>query len=206
MGKVEFVRQDPDHLFLRETGSPERGLFFITLGVLFEVLFVYGYWSLLDATGQWSWLWQTTLESELLPFTPLLLLFGGGCVLAGLKELFWQEIWLVQRSSATSEPIITRTLCFGSWRRETVFRKKFITRVELRTIPLDSTGSYLRYRLEFDVQQGENEPKEWVLFEGDGELGGSDAYQIARATSDILGWEGVVGKKRASDGYQLSDE
>lgn len=132
--KVEFFKR----------GRKVTGLFFMILGTLFQIFFIWIYWSFVDSTGQFSFIWLTIIYSDLIPFIPILFMFGGGCFLIAMKEFFWVEGW-----SLKDEQFIIYWQFFRLKKQRIVSFSQIQT-TRINKIPLDQIGIFTQNRLEID--------------------------------------------------------
>ena len=99
-----------DEIKIVKKGSKERGLFFGILGSLFQIIFLWGYWSFLDETGPWAIFWLSIINSEFFPFTFLLFVFGAGCILVAIREFGWEESLVIKTKLSNEIPGVRKKL------------------------------------------------------------------------------------------------
>ncbi|MHA1966396.1 MAG: hypothetical protein ACW964_01215, partial [Candidatus Hodarchaeales archaeon] len=100
--------------------------------------------SFVDSTGSFSFIWLTIIYSDLIPFIPILFMFGGGCFLIAMKEFFWLEGWRLKDGQFTIY-----------WQFFRLKKQKFvpfsqIQNISINKIPLDQIGIFTQNRLEID--------------------------------------------------------
>jgi hypothetical protein len=140
---------------LRE-GSKQRGFFFGILGVLFQIIFVWGYWSFLGETGPWATVWLTLINSEFFPFTFILFVFGAGCILIALRELGWKESILITKRISPDSAGIRKEIQLFRWLRATLILKNQIVTLRLHSILLDEFGVNKSYQIEIDYREDQD--------------------------------------------------
>ena len=140
---IDIDESNPDELWIIRQGSKLQSIFFAIMGFLFQVLFVWAYWSFLDASGPWAFFWLGLINSEFFPLTSLLFLFGGGCFLVAIKEAFWIECWIIKRELSLKTPGIQKQWQLFSWSRT-------------KTISKDTFESVLSNNKDFDKYVSEN--------------------------------------------------
>jgi len=65
---------------------------------------------------------MTFIDTEILPFTTILFIFGGGCFLIGLKEKYWVETVLIHKKKGIDESTVKIIIKFGRiWSKTTQF-------------------------------------------------------------------------------------
>ncbi len=184
---IDINESNPDELWIIHQGSKLQSIFFAIMGFLFQVLFVWAYWSFLDASGPWAFFWLGLINSEFFPLTSLLFLFGGGCFLVAIKEAFWIECWIIKRELSLKIPGIQKQWQLFSWSRTKTISKDKIQSLRIHTIPLDTLKLFNRYQLEVDHQGSINSPLETsVLYSDDSELAGGTILRLAEKIQALL--------------------
>ena len=169
--EVEFLKR----------GRKATGLFFLILGTLFQIIFIWMYWSFIDSTGQFSFIWLTIIYSDLIPFIPILFMFGGGCFLIAMKEFFWLEGWHLKDGQLTIY-----------WQFFRFKKRKFVPFSQIQTIrvnkiPLDKIGIFSQRRLEIDYLEPNQESVVTVtLFIEESSDTTSTCYILERKIKQIL--------------------
>ncbi|MHA2248591.1 MAG: hypothetical protein ACXADY_26835 [Candidatus Hodarchaeales archaeon] len=169
--KIEFFKR----------GRKTIGLFFMILGTLFQILFIWMYWSFVDSTGQFSFIWLTIIYSDLIPFIPILFMFGGGCFLIAMKEFFWLEGWCLEDGQFTLY-----------WQFFILKKEKFvpfsqIKKIRINKIPIDKIGIFSQRRLEIDYLEPNQESVVTVtLFIEESSDTTSTCYILERKAKQIL--------------------
>ncbi|MFX1285001.1 MAG: hypothetical protein ACFFB5_15170 [Promethearchaeota archaeon] len=182
-----FIESNPDELHIIRRGNKLQSVFFVIMGFFFQLLFVWAYWSLLDATGPWAFFWLGLINSDYFPFISLLFLFGGGCFLIAIKEGGWIESWIIRRELPTKKPGIQKQWQLFKWSGVKTVPKDQIRSVRVHTIPLDTLKLFNRYQLEVDCQITPNSPIEThVLYSDDSELAGGTIIRLANQIQEIL--------------------
>lgn len=182
-----FIESNPDELWIIRRGNKLQSVFFVIMGFFFQLLFVWAYWSFLDATGPWAFFWLGLINSDYFPFTSLLFLFGGGCFLIAIKEGGWIESWIIKKELSTKTPGVQKQWQLFKWSRVKTFPKDQIRSVRIHTIPLDTLKLFNRYQLEVDYQGTLHSPIEtYVLYSDDSELAGATIIRLADQIQEIL--------------------
>lgn len=184
---IDIDESNPDELWIIRRGSKLQSFFFAVIGFLFQLLFVWAYWSFLDATGPWAFLWLSLINSDYFPFVSLLFLFGGGCFLIALKEGGWIESWIIKKELSSKTPGIQKQWKLFKWSRSKIISKDQIRSLRIHTIPLDTLKLFNRYQLEVDHQGSINSPLEtFVLYSDDSELACGTILRLAEKIQEML--------------------
>ncbi|MHA2224504.1 MAG: hypothetical protein ACXAC8_04835 [Candidatus Hodarchaeales archaeon] len=184
---IEFDEANPKELRIIKRGSKLRSLFFALMGLLFQILFVWGYWSFLDTTGPWVFFLLGIINSEMFPFTAVLFLFGGGCFLIAIKEGVWIECWIINKKVSPERHGIERRQQLFRWTRSTFVLKNHIQALRIHTIPLDRIKSYNRYQLEIDYFVSSESPVEnLVIYSDDSENAHATILRITQKIHELL--------------------
>jgi hypothetical protein len=135
------------------------------MGVLFQVIFVWGYWSFLDESGPWAFVWLTLINSEFFPYTFILFVFGAGCILLALREFGWSEAIVVKPTLSPEQPGIRKEIRLFQWSRATDILKDQIVTLRLHAILLDEFGINKSYQIEVDYRENrESEIETLILY------------------------------------------
>jgi hypothetical protein len=145
-----------DEIRIVRKGSKERGFFFIILGSLFQIIFLWGYWSFLDETGPWAIFWLSIINSEFFPFTFVLFVFGAGCILVAIREFGWVESLVIKKKLSKEIPGLQKELRLFRWSRTTTILNKQIVTLRLHSILLDQVGMNKSYQIELDYWEEPN--------------------------------------------------
>jgi hypothetical protein len=195
------------HLYESETevrltkrGNKQRGLFFLILGTIFQILFVWGYWSFLDATGPAATFWLAIINSEYLPFTTILFIFGAGCILIAIREFGWQEAWIIKTTLLPNNPGIEKKWkLFWYSKSKKIVQNQIIT-IRMHSIPLDKYKLYQQYQLELDyTDTDESKAKTVVLYKDEDITTASTAERLATKIHEILGISTEIERTQASN-------
>ena len=185
--RFEFNESNPDELWIIRRGSKHRSLFFLIMGSLFQILFVWAYWSFLDTTGPWAFFWLGLINSEFFPLTSLLFLFGGGCILIAIREAGWVESWIIKKELFPKTPGLEKRWQLFNWTKSNSIPMDQIQSLRIHTIPLDALKLFNRYQLEIDYQVSIDSPLEKiVLYADDSRLAGATTIRLAEKIREIL--------------------
>ena len=195
---IDINESNPGELWIIQRGSKFQGIFFAVMGFLFQVLFVWAYWSFLDASGPWAFFWLGLINSEFFPFTSLLFLFGGGCFLLAIKEGILIECWIITKEMYVNTPGIQKRWQLLRWSRKLEIPRYQIRSLRIHKIPLDTLKLFNRYQLEVDYQKNDTSPLETsILYSADNESAGVKTTQLARKIQTILNLPGNIDRKEA---------
>ena len=178
-----------DELSIIKRGSKPRGLFFLIMGLLFEILFFWAFWSFVDTTSPLAFFWLGLIYSEFFPFTSLLLfLFGGGCFLIAIREIGWMESWIIKKQLFLETPGIQKRWQLFEWTgKSKLIPKNQIKTLRVHKIPLDALKLFNRNQLEVDYQVSIDSPLEKVvLYADDSEFAGATTIRLAEKIREIL--------------------
>ncbi|MFW9779794.1 MAG: hypothetical protein ACFFE8_13145 [Candidatus Heimdallarchaeota archaeon] len=146
---TEIFDTDPKELRIIRSGNRITALFFLILGLMFQILFVWGLLTFAEASGIWALLTLGVIQSELFPYLSIVFMFGGGCLLVALREVGWMEYTLVKNGK---EGRIILGSAFLRWKREQEILKNQVQVIRIHIIPLDMIGMVNRYQLEMDYE------------------------------------------------------
>ena len=184
---------------LTKRGNKQRGLFFLILGVMFQILFLVGYWPFLDLTDLRTTFWRMIINSEYFPFITILFIFGAGCILIAIREFGWQEEWIINTSLLPDMPGIQKkwTLFWYSGRKN--ISQNQIVAIRIHSIPLDKYKVYQQKQLEIDyVDTDESDVKTVVLYKDEENLTSSTAERLATKIHAILGISTEIERSQAA--------
>ena len=185
---------------LTKRGNKQRGLFFFILGIMFQMLFVWGYWSLLEVTGSEAIFWLTIINSEYFPFITILFIFGAGCILIAIREFGWQEAWIIKTTLLPNTPgIQTKWKLFWYSGSKEIVQNQIMT-IRIHSIPLDKYKLYQQYQLEVDYSNtDESDVKTVVLYKDESNSTTSTAERLATKIHEILGMTNEIERTQAAD-------
>lgn len=198
---VQYESLSNEVKFIRK-GSKERGLFFGVMGLLFQIMFLWGYWSFLDETGPWAIFWLTIIHSEMFPFTFILFVFGAGCILLAIREFGWQESLIIKTNLFQEIPGIRKDIRLFRWIRTTDILKNQIVTLRLHSILLDQFGVNKSYRIEVDYQEKVTSPIETMILFKDHEDTIQSSLGLVEKIHDILSLSKEI-EKTESITFQL---
>ncbi|UCG00980.1 MAG: hypothetical protein JSW11_15350 [Candidatus Heimdallarchaeota archaeon] len=194
----DINESNPNELWITHHGSKLKSLFFMIMGFLFQVLFVWAYWSFLDASGPWAFFWLGLINSDLFPFTSLLFLFGGGCFLIAIKEGMWTESWIIKKELSLKTPGIQKQWQLFQWSRMKTISRNQIRSLRIHIIPLDTLKLFNRYQLEVDYQLSDDSPLETsILYSDETRLAGARTNQLAKKIQETLNLSERIDMKEA---------
>ena len=195
---IDINEPNPDELWIIQRGSKLQSVFFAVMGFLFQVLFIWAYWSFLDTSGPWAFFWLGLINSEFFPFTSLLFLFGGGCFLIAIKEGFLIESWIIYKQIALNTPGIEKRWQLSRLSRKVVISRDQIRSLRIHKIPLDTLKLFNRYQLEVDYQKTDTSTLETsILYSADNEFASAKITQLARKIQGILNLPENIDRKEA---------
>jgi hypothetical protein len=195
---------NPDELWIIQRGSKPLSIFFALMGLIFQVLFIWAYWSFLDVSGPWAFFWLGLINSEFFPFTSLLFLFGGGCFLVAIKEGFWIESWIIKKELTLNTPGLLQKWQLFRWTRTKKLTKEQIQTLRIHKIPLDTLKLFNRYQLEVDYQDSDNSLLEtFILYSDDTELASATVNRLADTIQEILNINEKIERKEAPRVVQI---
>jgi len=176
-----------DELKIIQRGSTSRALFFFIMGLIAQLLLIWGYWNFLEVTGPWTFFWLGMISSEFFPFFQTLFLFGGGCFLITIREVGWTELWIIKKELFPDSDGIQNIKMLFRWPRTKSIVKDQITTLRLHVVPLDRLKLYNRYQIEIDYRLTPNSSLESeILYKDDGETAKSNVFYLVRKIQEIL--------------------
>jgi len=195
---IDINESNPDELWIIQRGSKLQSVFFAIMGFLFQVLFLWAYWSFLDTSGPWAFFWLGLINSDFFPFTSLLFLFGGGCFLVAIKEGLLIEAWIIYKEITLNTPGIEKIWQLSRWSRKVEISRDQIRSLRIHKIPLDTLKLFNRYQLEIDYQKTDTSPLETsILYSADNESASAKITQLARKIQEILNLPANIDRKEA---------
>ncbi|MFW9902691.1 MAG: hypothetical protein ACFFFH_00045 [Candidatus Thorarchaeota archaeon] len=201
---TDIDESTPGEVWIIQRGNKLQSIFFALMGMIFQILFIWAYWSFLDASGPWAFFWLGLINSDFFPFTSLLFLFGGGCFLVAIKEGMWIESWIVKKELVSKTPGLQKRWQLFRWSRTKTITKDQIQSLRIHKIPLDMLKLLNRYRLELDYQSSGDSPLETViLYSDDKELAGVTVNRLAKTIQEILGISQKIEKKETPQVTQI---
>ncbi len=184
---------------ISKKGSKQRGFFFLILGLIFQILFLWGYWSFLDASGSWATFWLTIINSEYFPFSTILFIFGAGCLLIAIREFRWQEAWIIKTTLFPETPGVQKRWKLFKWSGSKEIVQNQIVTLRIHTIPLDKYKLYQRYLLEIDYQEtSDSNVKTLVLYKENDDSTHSTTMRLAGKIQEILAISEEIERTEAS--------
>ncbi|MFW9856675.1 MAG: hypothetical protein ACFFFG_16610 [Candidatus Thorarchaeota archaeon] len=177
---IEIFDTDPAELRIIKSGNLPTALFFLILGLMFQILFVWGLLTFTAASGIWALLTLGIIQSELFPYLSIVFMFGGGCLLVSVREFGWKEYTLVKNGK---EGRIIFGSAFFRWHREQEILKNQVQAIRVHIIPLDMVGMVNRYQLEMDYQITPGSDLSTLLIFVDKE--GNTKTMVARLASKV---------------------
>lgn len=184
---IEVQELTSSKLIIIKHGNNLRGIFFLFMGLLFQILFLWMFWSFLDTTGPWAYFWLGLIYSDFFPFTSVLIFFGGACIVIAIRDLLWKECWIIDRELTNGESGIEKQICIFRWKKILLIQKVHITSICVHKIPLDSLQYFNQYRLELDYQINNESPvKKEFLYQNDKLSAAGITLQLAKKILDIL--------------------
>ena len=200
---TDIDESNPGELLIIQRGNKLQSIFFVVMGIFFQVLFIWAYWSFLDASGPWAFFWLGLINSEFFPFTSLLFLFGGGCFLVAIKEGLWIESWIAKKELVPNTPGLQKRWQLLRWSRTKSITKDQIRSIRVHKIPLDTLKLFNRYQFEVDYQGiDDSPPKTAILYSDDKESASATVFRLAKKIQDILNFPEEIEKKEASHEIQ----
>ena len=166
---VTKLESNTDEIKIIRKGRKERGFFFGILGILFQIIFLWGYWSFLDETGSWAIFWLTIIYSEFFPFTFISFVFGTGCILIAVREFGWEETLIIRTNLFEEIPGLQKGVRLFRWLRTTTVLNTQIAALRLHSIQLDKVGINKVYQIELDYQEVANSSLKTIKIYGDNE-------------------------------------
>ena len=188
-----------DEIKIVKKGSKERGLFFGILGSLFQIIFLWGYWSFLDETGPWAIFWLSVINSEFYPFTFILFVFGAGCILVAIREFGWEESLIIKTKLSNGIPGVKKELRLFRWSRTTTILNNQIVTLRLHSIQLDQFGINKAYQIELDYREEINSSLKTIKVYRDNEDKINTAVQrLVEKIHRILSLSGEIEKTESA--------
>ncbi|MHA1947081.1 MAG: hypothetical protein ACW97W_13340 [Candidatus Hodarchaeales archaeon] len=176
-----------DEIKIVKKGSKERGLFFGILGSLFQIIFLWGYWSFLDETGPFAIFWLSIVNSEFFPFTFILFVFGAGCILVAIREFGWEESLVIKTKLTREIPGVQKELRLFRWSRTITILNNQIVTLRLHSLQLDQFNINKYYQIELDYREVPNSSVKMMLVYKDNEkIPHSPAQRLAKKIHRIL--------------------
>jgi hypothetical protein len=159
------------------------------MGVLFEILFFWGLWSFLNNSGRWADFFLLIIYSDFFPFTSLLFLFGAGCFLMFIKEMWWVESLFIKKNLEYSQPGIQKEWQFLRWSGRIVkIQKDDILILRVHSFSIDKFNLHKVKQIEIDYQLPEKKsPETFVLYKEHGNGLKLPISRLAHDIQDILG-------------------
>ncbi|MFX0209581.1 MAG: hypothetical protein ACFFDT_26600 [Candidatus Hodarchaeota archaeon] len=202
---MNFQFNEPNHneLEIIRSGSKLKSLFFGILGIMFQTLFIWGYWSFLDNTGPWAFLWLGLINSEWFPFISILFLFGGGCFLIAAREIGWIETWIIKKELIPQTPGIRKRWQFFRWSREKNISKDQIYSLRIHTVPLDRIKLFNRYQLEIGYLDAvDSTLSNLVIYTDETKSAAATTLRLAQKIKEILEFPNEIERTEASNTIQ----
>lgn len=144
---TEIIESDPNKLQFVKRGNKRSGFFFLLMGLMFQILFLWGLWMVADQSGIWTFFTLGIIQSEIFPYLSIVFMFGGGCFLIVFREFGWKEHITIMNTGSSRILIGTH---FFRWQRGQEILTDQIRTIRIHTIPLDLIGMINRYQLEID--------------------------------------------------------
>ncbi|MFX1505065.1 MAG: hypothetical protein ACFFDC_03020 [Promethearchaeota archaeon] len=202
---TDIDESNSGELWIIQRGNKLQSIFFALMGMLFQILFIWAYWSFLDTSGPWAFFWLGLINSEFFPFTSLLFLFGGGCFLVAIKEGLWIESWIAKKELVPNTPGLQKRWQLFRWSRTKSITKDQIRSLRVHKIPLDTLKLFNRYQFEVDYQGTGDSPLETaILYSDDNESASTTAFRLAKKIHEILDFPKEIKKKEASYDIQTN--
>jgi hypothetical protein len=199
----EFNEPSRNELEIIRSGSKLKSLFFSILGIMFQTLFIWGYWSFLDNTGPWAFLWIGLINSELFPFISILFLFGGGCFLIAAREIGWIETWIIKKELFPQIPGIQKRWQFFKWSREKNISKDQIYSLRIHTVPLDKIKLFNRYQLEIGYLDAiDSTLSTLVIYTDETMSAAATTLRLAQKIKEILEFPNDIERTEAPNTFQ----
>jgi hypothetical protein len=200
-----LVSSTSDEIKIVRRGSKERGLFFGIMGLVFQIIFVWGYWSFLDETGPWAIVWLTIINSEFFPYTFILFVFGAGCILLALREIGWKESLAIRKNLVQEISGIRKELRLFWWSRTTDILKNQIVVLRLHSILLDEFGVNKSYQIEVDYQENsESVIETLIMYKEHIDKVYEPASRLAIRIQEILSLAGDIEKTESQTFYEIA--
>ena len=188
-----------DEIKIVKKGSKERGLFFGILGSLFQIIFLWGYWSFLDETGPWAIFWLSIINSEFYPFTFILFVFGAGCILVAIREFGWEESLVIKTKLSKEIPGLQKKLRLFRWSRTTTILNNQIVTLRLHSIQLDQFAINKAYQIELDYREEPNSSlKTIIVYKDNEDKINTTAQRLAEKIHRILSLSGEIEKTESA--------
>jgi len=195
---VELKESNPNELGIIRSGSKLKSLFFGILGIMFQTLFIWGYWSFLDTSGPWAFFWFGLINSELFPFISVLFLFGGGCFLIAIREIGWVESWIIKKELFPQTPGIQKRWQFFKWSKEKYISKDQIYSLRIHTVPLDRIKLFNRYQLELGYLDAiDSTLSNLVIYTDESEFAAATILRLAQKIKEILEFQKDIERTEA---------
>ena len=156
-----------DEVRIIRKGSRKRGVFFILLGLIFQIIFLFGYWSFLDETGSLAIIWLTIANNEYFPFTFILFVFGAGCILAAVRDFGWEESLIIKVNLSKELPGLLRTQSLFWWSRSSIILNEQIVVLRLHSILLDEFGVNKSHQVELEYREEPNSRLNTIIIYND---------------------------------------
>jgi hypothetical protein len=122
------------------------------------MIFFWGLWSFLNNSGRWADFFLLIIYSDFFPFTSTLFLFGAGCFLIFMKEMWWKQILTIKKDMFLSKPGVNKQWQFWRWSGQLLnINKDDILTLRVHAINLDKFGVHQLEQIEVDYQSPEKE-------------------------------------------------
>ncbi|MHA2245430.1 MAG: hypothetical protein ACXADY_10735 [Candidatus Hodarchaeales archaeon] len=202
---TEVDESNKDELSIIQRGSKQRSIFFACMGLLFQILLMWSFWTFLDITGSWAFFWLGIINSEFFPFISILFLFGGGCFLLALREGGWVESWIIKKDLIPESPGILKKYQLFMLSRSIIIPRNQIQTLRIHSIPLDRIKVFNSYRIEIDYRLSFETPLETlVIFSDDSEFAGAITQRLAQKIREILELSTEIDHTESSPSYRKS--
>lgn len=184
---ISFDESKEGEFKIIQRGSTPQALFFFIMGLIAQILLIWGYWNFLESTGPWAFFWLGLINSELFPFFQSIFLFGGGCFLVTLREAGWKEFWIIKKDLLPDFTGIQQKKGLFRWLRVKTISKYQIKLINLHVIPLDRIKLFNRYQIEIEYQLSIDGPLEHdIIYKDDSESAKSQVFHIVKRIEEIL--------------------
>lgn len=194
---VSSVNHDLITFFTR--GNKGRGIFFGVLGLLFEIIFGFIWFSVASSDPELSFLFFTLLNSEMVPFLFIAFTFGGGCLLVALKEFGWEESIHVKRAFFDGKPGIRKISKLFFWSRNFDIQTSQIIVLRLHSVLLDRIGMNKVHLIEIDYRLSSDSHLETlILYKDNIDRHFEPASTLVVKIHDILALSGDIEKTESS--------
>jgi hypothetical protein len=166
---------------------------------LFQIIFLWGYWSFLDETGPWAIFWLSIINSEFYPFTFILFIFGAGCILVAIREFGWEESLVIKTKLSKEIPGLKKELRLFRWSRVTIILTNQIVSLRLHSIQLDQFSINKAYQIELDYREKTNSSlKTIVVYKENEATTHSPAKRLVEKIHEILSLSDEIEKTEST--------